>query len=216
MLTKFFKLTAVLVFLLAVGASSALADGITATLNQCHLTTGCTFPSAGTVTLTQVGTSVDGTVSLNTGFDFVKTGAGDSQAFELVGTPPGSPVHASQFTITSPTTPVLTVGQGSFTGAASGAFQFGISCPSCSGGASDEFFGPIHFTVSDATLAQLAVQNDHGQFFAADIITPTMNTGVVSANSVTATTVPEPSTLVLMLSGFALVAAGILGKKLVT
>jgi hypothetical protein len=43
-----------------------------------------------------------------------------------------------------------------------------------------------------------------------------MNTGVVSANSVTATTVPEPSTLVLMLSGFALVAAGILGKKLVT
>jgi hypothetical protein len=137
-------------------------------------------------------------VSLLGGAQFVKTGAGDRQAFLLA----APTLTSGQFDITSPTSPVLTVSEGPFNlhGEGEGTFHIGFGCTTCTPGASEEFPGPIRFTVSGATLSEFTA-NDEGQFFAADLILSNGKTGEVSSDSIEHTRVPEPSTLVLVLSG---------------
>lgn len=198
---------AVLVFLLAAGASRAMASTVYP-FTSCHVSGGCGTSPFGSVTLTQNGTSVSVDVSLESGAYFVSTGAGDGYQFKLVGLASSSSTYggaltSSDFTITSPASPGLAAsGPGSFDGDGTGYFAFGISCPSCSNGGAGKFAGPIDFTVANATISDLTVANGLGFVFVADALLPNGNTGPIDAS--TPTTAPEPGAVTLV--GFVLLA----------
>src|SRR5690242_8656898 len=70
--------------LLAAGLPmAASADPVVYLLTSDHCTGGCGTPPFGSVTLNQNGTTVDVTVDLFGTNAFVKTGAGDDQAFKF-------------------------------------------------------------------------------------------------------------------------------------
>jgi hypothetical protein len=174
---------AVLVFLLAAGAPRTLAD--TFDFTSCDFSSGnCGTAPYGSVTLTQSGTSVDVTVALDSGIEFVKTGAGAGQAFLFDATG----VSASDITITSPSG--LTAHSGSFMADGTGDFTFGIECGGCSMGSSGAFAGPIDFTVDNAIISQLTIPNNNGNVFAADVLI-NGNTGDIDAS-------PEPGAVTLV------------------
>jgi hypothetical protein len=137
------------------------------------------------VTLTQNGTTVDVIVDLFGSNAFVKTGAGDDQAFKFnaVG------VVLADITVDAHT-PVLGTAAGAFNGDSGGLFGFGINCPGCGGGSSDAFSTDIVFHVANATIADLTASNSLGNIFAADMLGSTRNTGLVLAKG--AVPVPGP------------------------
>ena len=165
---KLFKYT---ILLLAIGlllaTSSARADLFLFTSD--HITGGGGTPPFGSVTLTQVGASVDVTVHLFDSNFFVKTGSADDQAFKFNAVD----VTLSDITV-DPHIPGLVAAfsaqPNGFNGDGTGEFEFGINCPTCGGGASDQFNNDIEFHVADATIADLTVPNNLGNVFVADII----------------------------------------------
>jgi PEP-CTERM motif len=196
--------------ILAVGLMGAAhpAQAITYNLTSDHCTGGCGPAGTifGVVTLTQTGTTVDVTVDLSPGFGYAKTGAVDNQAFKFNATG----VALGEITVDLHV-PVLVAATGAFNGDGTGTFGFGINCPSCGGGGSDAFTNNIVFHVANATIADLTVANSLGNVFVADIINLTTQvTGPVDA-TVPNTSVAEPGSLLLM--GFGMVLAGILGKR---
>jgi hypothetical protein len=157
-----------------------------------HCTGGCGTPPFGSVTLTQSGTTVDVDVHLFTTSPaeaFVKTGAGDSQAFKF---------NATGVTLADITVNQNNPGQtlaaqtGSFNGDGTGPFSFGIACTTCGGGASDKFSTDIIFHVANAVIADLDAANSSGFTFVADILGSTGNTGPVAST----TSVPVPGPIV--------------------
>jgi hypothetical protein len=185
---------------LLMAASSALADDFT--LNSDHCTGGCGPQTGGfgNVNLTQVGANVLVTVSLINGNQFISTGAGGGDAFLFNG-----PAGLVITNISSNGGPLLTPDYGTPTIHADGTgnFNYGIACLSCNG-ASNPFSGPITFLVLNTTVAALEVQNDTGNFFAADILSGTTGkTGDVDASSV------ADGGTTLMLLGSALSALGL-------
>jgi len=184
--------------------SAPYAHADTFLLTSDHCTGGCGNPPFGTVNVNQNGTTVDVVVTLSQGYSFVKTGAGDMQAFKFNGVG----VVLADISV-DPHIPALLAGTGAFNGNGTGNFTFGISCPSCGGGASDAFSAPISFHVANATVSDLTQGNNLGNTFVADVIAPNGNTGVVDATTPIPT--PEPTTLTLL--GVGLFGAGIALRK---
>ena len=202
-----------LLFLLTVGAPHASAD--TFTFTSCHITGGCPSTGFGTVTLTQSGTSVNFDVVLSNGNRFVETGAGGNSLFLFNDALSGSTITSITTTLNGAVTTLATSGatnQSAIMADGTGTFTAQVFCTTasdCNGGSTPNI-NDLHFTVTNATLAQLETTNADGNRFAADIFCgPTVSvcaglTGVVD-NS-TPAVVPESTTLLMV--GTALVGLG--------
>ena len=190
---------------LLLGAGSARAISFDFTSDHC--TGGCGTPPFGTVTLDQNGANVDVTVHLFSPNFFVKTGAGDFQAFKFNATG----VVLGDITVDQ-TVPLETLAAqtGAFNGDGGGMFAFGIACTTCGNGSSDAFNDDIVFHVASATIADLTAGNDLGHIFVADILSAaagggTGNTGLVDV------AVPEPATAALF--GLGIVGLAVAGRR---
>ena len=207
------SLFALILIALILSPASAKADSIQYSLNLSGCSGGCTVP-AGTVTLTQDGSSVDVLVNLNSA-SFIDTGSSHTSfVFDINGAP--------KINVTS-----LSAGfswpADSLADTPFGAFDYGIDCiatgtpslppgtPTCGPGASNVVPPPLQFTVSLAS-GSLSIYDFGGHayspdgpganvFFAADIYDNlTGNTGAVGA-------VPEASSFALLGCGLAGIAA---------
>jgi hypothetical protein len=184
------------------GASVASASSIYI-FSTSTCSTSCGSAPFGSVTLTQTGTTVDVLIHLSNGEGYVKTGAGDDQAFKFNATG----VALGDITV-DPHTPGLIATTGSYSGDGGGAYTFGINCPTCGGGGSGAFFDDISFHVADALIADLVSPNGNGFIFAADILGTNGNTGLVEVTGCSTdcvqqqlSEVPEPGSLLLLGSG---------------
>ena len=192
--------------LLTVGLMFAAspAHAVVFQLTSDHCTGGCGTPPFGTVTVTQSGANVDITVALAAGYSFVETGAGDDLVFKFNATG----IVLGDITV-DPHLPQTLVGaQGSFNGDGTGNFGFGIDCTNCKNGGAGAFTGNITFHIANATIAEVTASNNLGNIFVADVLAPNGNTGPVDVTGTPS--VPEPSTLLLLGSGFA--AAGVAAR----
>jgi hypothetical protein len=179
------------------GASSAKATPIVYDLTIDHCTGGCGTAPFGNISLNQNGTTVDLTVHLNAGNQFVLTGAGDFQDFKFNATG----VVLADITVDAHA-PALTADTGTFNGDGTGSFGFGITCPSCGNGGSGAFTPDIVFHVANATIADLTAPNNDGFIFVADMLSAqTGNTGPVGVSTPRTPTVPEPMTSALIGTG---------------
>ena len=184
---------AVLIAIACLGLQQAKAQTATFQLTSDHVTGGAGTPPFGTVTLTQVGTNVDFDVTLTAGYQFVLTGSADMQYFKFNDSAPGA--SAANITNITQNNPKGTMAgdTGAFNGDGTGNFSFGIFAPGLGNGAGPSAFdGPIDFTLTNATIAQVTQPNNNGNLFVADILAPNGNTGPVDAS------VPEPSATLLI------------------
>jgi hypothetical protein len=214
---------AALLFLLTVGASTASAD--TFTFTSCHITGGCPSTNFGTVTLTQSGTAVIFDVTLINGNTFVETGAGGNMLFAFNDSLAGSTITNITTTINGTTVSVIPGGVSGATNLSpfqadgTGFFTAGVYCTDqsdCNGGSTPDF-NDLHFTVTDATIAQLTTANSLGNIFIADIQCGATQTGCTSGLTgpvdVSTTSTPEPASLMLLGSGLVGLATFVRKKR---
>jgi hypothetical protein len=172
-----------LAFLAAAGlcASSAVAQAITFDLTSCHIGTGC--PTAGTVfgtvTLTASGSDVNFDVVLNDGNRFVETGAGGGALFLFNDSISNSLVTNISVTLNNNVVSITggltgTTNLPAFNADGTGDWTAKVECTtssSCNGGSTPNI-NDLHFTVTNATIAQLTTPTA-GSFpniFVADIL----------------------------------------------
>lgn len=186
---------AVLVAIAGLGLLQAKAQ-TTFQFTSDHVTGGAGTPPFGTVTLTQNGANVDFDVTLTAGYQFVLTGSADSQYFKFNDSAPGA--SAANITNITQNNPKGTLSgdfaaqPNGFNGDGTGDFEFGITANLGNGAGPSAFAGPIDFTLTNATIAQVTQPNNNGQLFVADILAPNGHTGPVDAS------VPEPSATLLV------------------
>jgi hypothetical protein len=212
-----------LALLAAVGvcASSAVAQADTFTFTSCHITGGCPSTGFGTVTLLQSGSNVTFDVVLVNGNRFVETGAGGGELFLFNANSLGATssitnitatLNGATVTITGGLTgiidnanPVMADGTGTFTGS--------VECTlasSCNGGSTPNI-NDLHFTVTNATLAQLEIGNSLGNMFVADILCGATQTGC-TAGLTGPVDVPVPGPVLgAGLPGLVMACAGLVG-----
>jgi hypothetical protein len=202
----------------------ALAD--TFNLTSCHISgaTNCTQTSTvsfGTVTLTQSGSNVTFDVVLINGNRFVETGAGGDSLFLFNDTLANSTVTGATATLNGATTSlaisgatnqplIMADGTGTFT-----AQVFCTTASECNGG-STPIINDLHFTVTNATVAQLETANANGNIFVADILCgagQTNCTGLTGPVDVSTppTNVPEAGTVAFL--GTGLIALGFMARR---
>ena len=202
--TRLALVMAVLVTALMVAVPSVQA--ITTILDTEFCSTDCGPGPFGAVAVEQLNGDVEVVAALAPGYQFVKTGALDQQAFAFNANGITS-ADISGITNTNPPLQTLVANTGSFGGGGVGNFAFGIECPSCGSGAPGAFPGPLVFTVANATVSDFLVPNNNGFFFAADIIQlSTGATGVVTSSGVVVT--PEPTSIVLVGIGLCGISLG--------
>lgn len=198
--------------LLTIHARQASADIFY--LTSCELSGGCgTATQFGTVTLTSNPAGVKFDVVLTTGNLFVETGAGGKNLFLF-----NDSLSNSNVTNISATLGGVTVATiiGGLTGSTNlsppisaaggtGTFTASIACTnfsSCNGASGPNFDG-LHFTVTNATLAELETKNASGNYFVADILCGqagcTGKTGIVDGH--TPATVPDGGSALVLLGG---------------
>lgn len=148
----------------------------------------------GTVTLTQSGTNVTFSVVLAPGLRFIETASGGAELFLFNDSLAGSVITSPTAAPTPPASglsgftnlpPVSTATAGSFT--ASVECTVALECD----GVASPLMTSLSFTVTNATLAELETVNGAGNAFFAD-------TAVIGTTSV-----PEPSTLLMLGVGLA-------------
>ena len=194
---------------LLMAASSALADTFTFTSDHCSGGCGPQAGGFGTVTLTQVGANVNVNVSLLNGNFFVETGAGGGMNFLF----DDAAITLGNITnIVSGTGQPMAAQMGPIMADGTGTWMWGIFCTNCGNGGAGKFAGPISFTVTNTTLAQMetghAVNGFGTELFVADILSGTTgNTGDVDVNT-PPVTAPDGGTT-LMLLGSALSGLGL-------
>jgi PEP-CTERM motif-containing protein len=198
-------------------ATATPAQADTFTFTSCHITGGCPSTDFGTVTLTQSGTSVNFDVVLNNGNRFVETGAGGNSFFLFNDTLSGSTITGITATLNGVTVAqppgglsgltnqpaIMADGTGTFT-----AQVFCTVASDCNGGSTPNI-NDLHFTVTNATLAQLETANANGNLFVADILCGATQTGCTTGLTGpvdVSGVVPEPTTLLMV--GTALLGLG--------
>jgi hypothetical protein len=211
-----------LLFLLTLGAPQASAD--TFTFTSCHITGGCPSTGFGTVTLTQSGTSVNFDVVLNNGNLFVETGAGGDSLFLFNDALSGSTITNITSTLNGTTVSIAgglsgLTNQPAIHADGTGDFTAQVFCTTASScnGASGVDINDLHFTVTNATLAQLETPNASGNLFVADVLCGATQTGCTAGLTgpvdVSTPSVPDGG-MTLMLLGGALVGLESLRRRL--
>jgi hypothetical protein len=203
----FWKLAVVAIATMTLTASRAEATSIVYYLHQ-----SATGPVGigGKVTLDDTisgADTVNVSVELTSGYGFVKTGAGDALAFNIVGDP--------SITITN-ITGGFDIGPTNVSESPFGTFNYSVSCTTgCGNGGSHPNLGPLSFDVKLTGITVYQFVGDNlGFYFASDLIGPGANgrpaTGNMAAIGGGDTTqiaaVPEPASLTLLGSGLICVA----------
>jgi hypothetical protein len=194
----------------AAGLLAAMpAQADTFNFTSCHISgSSCNggsigAPGFGSVTLTQVGTSVTFDATLINGNTFIETGSGGQSLFLFNDTISGSTITNITATLNGATVAI----PGGLTGVTNtsvmadgtGTFTAVVKCT-----ATDNTCNPgmiptindLHFTVTNATLAQLETANANGNLFVADILCGSAQTqcgGLTGPVDVTPLAVPGPT-----------------------
>jgi hypothetical protein len=218
MIRNLFLAGATLAFV-TVMVPKASADQFTLNVDYCSTACIPTGGSAGTVTLTQVGTSTDILVQLNAGYVFHDQGL-TSFSFNNTNTNISTPV------VTNAGGTTWTFQKPATNSDGAGNFMYGLECAAGSNGCSGST-GVLEFTVANSTVLSFETTNGGASHvdFAANVANTSVSgcTGVVgggnglsqttytrvgSTGTGTCTGTPVPESTSVLLLGTALLFAG--------
>jgi hypothetical protein len=208
-MTKFGSLAGAIAAISLLGVSAAHAATFTFDVTL----TGAPVP-AGTVDVTQVGSNLDFTVTLDPNFVIHETTSSQHDALYFDLASGGSPLLGK--TVSGLPSGVAQLSGGGFTAAGLGAYDYALSCgsPACGSGYSGGDAGPISFTIANASLSELTPISADGKqlYFVADLAyrpTGGNDNSVITGNwgATAGTAVPEPATWAVMMIGFGAIGA---------